>query len=190
MGEHCPPLPGRNPKVCLLHEGSPDNEPPIPSRGMQGGKRPPVCSRDHQMRQLWRAPRGAGRRLRLQEGGPPVCQEVAITPSPTRERGGAQPSPPPETPLARLRPHRRERCRARRRSRWRRGRGRPRPPKRWRQGSREVEGVLSGPFLPFSLFGGVVKSVFPLFLRQASSGGRRLGIPHYDCASWSEGGKG
>ena len=65
---------------------------------MQGGKRPPVCSRDHQVRQLWKAPRGAGRRLRLQESGPPVCQEVAIAPSPTR--GAGRGSVPPEAPTS------------------------------------------------------------------------------------------
>ena len=72
--------------------------------------------------------------------------------------------PLPRLPIWRLRLPRRERCRAKQRSRWRRGKDRPRPPRRWRQGSRGAEGVLSCPFLSLLLCwrGGVCVSSYLL----------------------------
>ena len=69
--------------------------------------------------------------------------------------------------------------------------GRPRPPRRWRQRSRGAEEVLSCPVLSFPLFVLAVgdgRFLFP-FVRRVV-GGRRLGMPHYDYASWSKVGKG
>ena len=83
-----------------MREGPHHTRPPVFRRGMQGRMRPWVHTCDYPVCQLQGpSTRGAGRRLRCQEGGPPACVGVEIPPHPRREKGAEVPeTPEDETP--------------------------------------------------------------------------------------------
>ena len=69
---HIAPLQGCR-QVCCLCRGPHHERPPVPRRGVQGGKGSPVPPRADEMRELRRSSRSAGRCLCGQEDGPAAC---------------------------------------------------------------------------------------------------------------------
>ena len=167
-GHIAPHCPAAAPKCVLCSKNHQTADHRCPVEGCRAGRghqsahgitRCANCGGPHGARADVRAHKGEVRRIARGWRSPPP-------------HGGSEEGlrPLPRLPVRRPRPPKMERCQAaRRRPRWRRGMDRPR---RWGQGSRGVERVLSSSFLSFPFLcwqGGV--SFSPSFC-QADPGGK------------------